>query len=133
MKKFFVVPTNEKCFHFICEEGKLDSILREHNVTEYTSVEVPLHNTFEKYREFLKNNSNLNEEQFFEKLKQEFRLSDAVFMDIWYCPQRSWFKPIMAEVIMIMDQEPNHPVYNFKPMFTLGEHKWNGYKFVELS
>ncbi len=133
MKRFFVVPDNQIGFHVLCEEEQLNSILSEANITSFISTEVPLHDTYNEYLKFCKENCNLTEDQFFEELQTEFRADYLTILDIWYSCQRSWFKPFMAEVMLIMGQEKNHPVYNFKPMFTLGEHKWNGYKFVELS
>lgn len=72
---------------------------------------------------------NWEDEQacYFTALSEEFNVPDAV--DIWYAPQRSWYKPEMMNVIVDMLRNPEK--YDFHPNFTSHDFEWTDNQFRE--
>lgn len=101
-------------------------------------------NAHEKYKKFIsewantyskiceeKSYVNWEDEQavFFTELDNLFNVHDSI--NIWYAPQRSWYKPEMMDVIVDMIKNPDN--YDFIPNFYTGEFDWDheNKKFVK--
>jgi hypothetical protein len=82
----------------------------------------------QKYTDFCKNHIKDSEQDFFQNLANEFDVSVGTAYNIWYAPQRSWYKPEMMEEIIRLDK---CKLEEFFPNFYTGEFKWNGKNFVE--
>lgn len=63
-----------------------------------------------------------SENEFFEILMKEFQVGYDTAMDMWYAPQRSWFKEEMMEEIIRLD---NSAEEGFRPNLCSGEFKWD--------
>lgn len=79
-------------------------------------------NAYQQYQQFCKNHAKDSETNFFNALMKEFNVSYDTALDIWYAPQRSWFRSEMMEAIIALDKlEPGE----FIPCFASGEFKWD--------
>ena len=84
-------------------------------------------NANDKYNQFIKNHRNDDQDDFFENLAKEFNVSVGTAYNIWYAPQRSWYKPEMMDEIIRLDKVGAE---QFHPCFASGEFKWDGNKFI---
>lgn len=67
---------------------------------------------YEKYNQFCQDNRMADETDFFQRLCELFGVSHSTAMDIWYAPQRSWFRPAMIDELIRLDKvgtEEFHP------------------------
>lgn len=66
---------------------------------------------------------NWEDEQavFFTELNEFFDVPNS--LNIWYAPQRSWYRPEMMNIIVNMSRNPDK--YDFLPNFGTGDFTWN--------
>lgn len=78
-------------------------------------------NAHEKYNQFRKDHFNDEPDTFFANLAKEFGVSDSTAYDIWYAPQRSWYKPEMMDEIVRLDKVTDE----FFPNYYSGSFDWD--------
>ncbi len=80
---------------------------------------------YDKYCDYCDGNK-MEQEEFYQGIMDLFNVSYGTAMNLWYAPQRSWFKEEMFDELIRLDKVKDE----FIPNLCSGEFEWEGNKFI---